>query len=144
MPLCFGYHPYLRLPGVPRAEWVLETPTMRHLLVDDWGLPTGCARGVDRLGGAAGATPQYDDGFDQVPDGAVFAISGGGRRVEVTFVKGYPAAQLFAPGKRRRRRHRADDRADRRAAPGHYRFAAAGKPETAAFSIRVDVSADRR
>ena len=45
----------------------------------------------------------YDDGFDEVPDGSVFAIAGGDRRVEVTFEKGYPAAQLFAPPQRRRR-----------------------------------------
>jgi galactose mutarotase-like enzyme len=27
----------------------------------------------------------------------VFALSGGGRRIEVTYEQGYPAAQLFAP-----------------------------------------------
>ena len=41
VPLCFGYHPYLTIPGVPRAEWVLTTPAMRHLPVDERGLPTG-------------------------------------------------------------------------------------------------------
>ena len=39
----------------------------------------------------------FDDGYDQVPDGAVFAVSGGGRRIEVGFGAGYPAAQIFAP-----------------------------------------------
>ncbi len=29
--------------------------------------------------------------------GAVFAVSGGGRRLEVHFEHGYPAAQIFAP-----------------------------------------------
>ena len=26
VPVAFGWHPYLRLPGVPRAEWVVELP----------------------------------------------------------------------------------------------------------------------
>ena len=24
VPLCFGFHPYLKIPGVPRAEWTLR------------------------------------------------------------------------------------------------------------------------
>src|SRR5262249_16990172 len=41
VPLCFGFHPYLQLPDVPRAQWTIETPPMRHLIVDSRGLPTG-------------------------------------------------------------------------------------------------------
>ena len=136
VPLCFGYHPYLTVPGVPRAEWLLQTPTMRHLPVDNWGIPTG-AHGewigsTEPLGASV-----YDDGFDQVPAGARFAISGGDRRVELTFVKGYSAAQLFAPS--------SDDivAIEPMAAPtdslrrGNYRFAVAGRPETAVFSVEV-------
>jgi hypothetical protein len=37
VPLCFGYHPYLRIPDVPREEWQLTTPNMRHLPVDNTG-----------------------------------------------------------------------------------------------------------
>jgi aldose 1-epimerase len=136
VPLCFGYHPYLRLPGAPRADWLLETPTMRHLPVDNWGLPTGSH---EEWAGSAEPlkSTEYDDGFDQVPDGSVFAISGGERRVEVTFIKGYPAAQLFAPSN--------DDivAIEPMAAPtdslrrGSYRYAVAGKPEKCRFSIKV-------
>jgi aldose 1-epimerase len=136
VPLCFGYHPYFQLPGVAREEWVLETPTMRHLPVDDRGIPTGAH--AEWVGSAEPLNSTvYDDGFDQVPDGSVFAISGGGRRIEMTFVNGYPAAQLFAPP--------TDDLVaiEPMAAPtnslrsGNYRFAVAGKPESARFSIRV-------
>lgn len=136
VPLCFGYHPYLRIPGVPRSDWLLEAPALRHLPVDNWGIPTGDTEewtGSDeRLG-----TTVYDDGYDQVPDGAVFAVSGGGRRIEMTFVTGYPAAQLFAPG--------SDDliAIEPMAAPtdalrrGGYRYAVEGEPATAQFSIAV-------
>jgi hypothetical protein len=79
----------------------------------------------------------YDDGFDRVPDGSVFAISGGDRRVEVTFIAGYHATQLFAPPN--------DDviAIEPMAAStdslrrGDYRFAVAGRPDEARFSIRV-------
>jgi galactose mutarotase-like enzyme len=39
----------------------------------------------------------FDDGYDEVAEGVVFAVSGGGRRIEVHFEQGYPAAQVFAP-----------------------------------------------
>lgn len=39
VPLCFGFHPYLQLPGVPRGDWLVETPALRHLNLDDRGCP---------------------------------------------------------------------------------------------------------
>ena len=136
VPLCFGYHPYFQIPDVPRKEWKLTTPNMRHLPVDDKGLPTGEREAWNATAEPLGSV-EYDDGFDEVPAGSVFALSGGDHRIEVHFEKGYPAAQLFAPG--------SDDviGIEPMAAPtdalrrGGYRFAAAGTPETARFSIRV-------
>ena len=26
VPIAFGYHPYLRVPGAPRAEWEVDMP----------------------------------------------------------------------------------------------------------------------
>jgi galactose mutarotase-like enzyme len=43
VPLCFGFHPYLTIPDVPRSQWRLEMPPLRHLPVDNWGIPTGAA-----------------------------------------------------------------------------------------------------
>ncbi|BBX90213.1 aldose 1-epimerase [Mycolicibacterium boenickei] len=136
VPLCYGYHPYVTIPGVPREDWQLQTPVMRHLLVDDRGLPTG--ESLEWPGGARrlGAT-ELDDGFDGVAPGAVFTLSGGGHRVDVSFDEGYTAAQLFAPG------NDAVVGIEPMAAPtdalrrGDYRMAAPGSPETATFSIRV-------
>jgi galactose mutarotase-like enzyme len=96
VPVAFGFHPYLRLPGADRAAWELELPARRRLFADPRGIPTG--RHEDepatrlRLGGLG-----FDDGFDRIADGATFAVAGGGRRVAVTFVAGYPAAQVFSP-----------------------------------------------
>ncbi|EUA22960.1 hypothetical protein I552_7451 [Mycobacterium xenopi 3993] len=79
----------------------------------------------------------FDDGYDEVPEGAVFAVSGGGRRIEVHFEQGYPAAQIFAPA--------GEDVVcfEPMAAPtdalrrGGYRCAQPGQPAVAVFSIRV-------
>ncbi|ORW91176.1 aldose epimerase [Mycobacterium sp. IEC1808] len=96
VPLCFGFHPYLRLPDVARGEWIIETPPLRHLGLDEQGLPTGESEPEpareEPLGDKA-----FDDAYDQVGEGALFAVSGGGRRLEVHFERGYPAAQIFAP-----------------------------------------------
>ena len=136
VPLCFGYHPYFKIPGVPRGEWQLTTPDMRHLPVDERGIPTGAD---ERWRGRTEQleTTQYDDGFDGVADGSVFSVVGGDHRIDITFESGYPAAQLFAPG--------TDDviaiepmaaRTDALRS-GSYRCAAAGTPETFRFSIKV-------
>jgi aldose 1-epimerase len=136
VPLCFGFHPYLRLPDVARADLIIETPPLRHLLLDDRGLPTGetMEQPAERqpLGDKA-----FDDGYDQLADGAVFAVSGGGRRIEVHFDRGYPAAQIFAPA--------GEDVVcfEPMTAPtdalrrGGYRVARPGDPAIAVFSIRV-------
>lgn len=136
VPLCFGYHPYLTIPGVPRHEWLLTTPAMRHLPVDDKGIPTGTHARWE-ASSAPLASTRYDDGFDEVPGGAKFTLAGGHRRIDVMFEKGYPAAQLFAPEN--------DDVVgiEPMAAPtdalrrGTYRYAAPGTPATAQFSIKV-------
>ena len=136
VPLCYGFHPYLQLPGVPRGEWIIETPPLRHLALDEQGLPTG-----ETSEQAAIREPLrdkgFDNGYDQVAEGSVFAVSGGQRRIEVHFERGYPAAQIFAPP--------AEDILcfEPMAAPtdalrrGGYRSAQPGEPAVAVFSIRV-------
>ncbi|HEU4362479.1 MAG TPA: aldose 1-epimerase [Mycobacterium sp.] len=136
VPLCFGFHPYLQLPDVPRAQWQVETPAMRFRPVNAWGIPTG-AMAARPAGTEVLAETFLDDGYDEVPPGAVFAVSGGDRRIEVHFDEGYPAAQVFAPG---------DDDVicfEPMAAPtdalrrGGYRLARPGEPGVAQFTIRV-------
>ena len=136
VPLCFGYHPYFAIPDVPREEWTLSTPALRRLLVDDRGIPTGESQSWNGASGPLGGTT-YDDGFDEVTEGAVVTLAGGGRRIDVTFEKGYPAMQLFAPPSEEL------IAVEPMAAPtdalvrGNYRSATEDKPETTRFSIRV-------
>lgn len=136
VPLCFGFHPYLQLPDTPRDHWLVETPAMRHLGVDDRGIPTGAGTAQDARQEVLGDNT-FDDGYDQVADGSVFAVSGGGRRVEVRFIEGYPAAQIFAPP------GESVICFEPMAAPtdaltrGEYRTAQPGQPAVAQFSIAV-------
>lgn len=140
VPLCFGFHPYLRLPEVARSEWIVETPPLRHLVLDGHGLPTGESESQAAMSDALG-DKAFDDAYDQVADGAVFAVSGGGRRVEVHFEHGYPASQIFAPAGGGPENQivcfepmTAPTDALRR---GGYRCARPGEPAVTQFSLRV-------
>src|SRR5262249_60388714 len=41
VPVSFGFHPYLGLPGLPRSRWRLQLPAMRPPVLDERGIPTG-------------------------------------------------------------------------------------------------------
>lgn len=96
VPVAFGWHPYLQLPGVDRRDVVVRAAPMTHLLLDGLGLPTGAAvplpAGDIPLGDTA-----LDDLFGDLPEPAVITLAGGGREVAVRFVEGYTHLQLFAP-----------------------------------------------
>jgi aldose 1-epimerase len=96
VPLAFGWHPYLRLPGVPRAEWWVELPVRTRAVLDELGLPTGRKEPAAIEPGPLGERT-YDDLFTALADPALFALEGGGRRIEMEFGEGYPVAQVFAP-----------------------------------------------
>jgi galactose mutarotase-like enzyme len=96
VPLSFGYHPYLVLPGVARADWHVEIPLTQRLVLDDRMIPTGATETVEPFSGPLGQRT-FDDGFAGAEDGTTFALSGGGRRIELELVSGYPFAQVYAP-----------------------------------------------
>jgi len=96
VPLAFGFHPYLALPGVSRAEWELELPVTEQLELDERGLPTG-ERGPAAAGDGPLGERTFDDLFVAPADGRPFALSGGGRRIELAMDAGYPYAQVYAP-----------------------------------------------
>ena len=62
VPVSFGWHPYLRLPGVPRSEWRVELPVRTRALLDERGLPTGETEPVEIEPGPLGERT-YDDLF---------------------------------------------------------------------------------
>ena len=96
VPVSFGFHPYLRLPGLPRAEWQIHLPSMRRLLLDTRQLPTGEETPFAGLDTSLGER-NFDDGFIVLEERPSFSIIGGGRRITIEFLEGYRYAQVYAP-----------------------------------------------
>jgi galactose mutarotase-like enzyme len=96
VPISFGFHPYLRLPDLPRAEWVMEAPVRERLLLDGRQLPSGEREAV-AIATAPLGDRHYDDAFTAPPGGAPFALAGGGRRLELRLGEGYRFSQIYAP-----------------------------------------------
>jgi aldose 1-epimerase len=93
-PVSFGWHPFLRLPGVPRERWQVTLGSRRRVLLDDRLLPTGESEPWEPRPFELGNS-HFDESLTEI-DG-VFALEGGGRRLEVAFLEGAPYAQFFAP-----------------------------------------------
>ncbi len=95
VPLAFGWHPWLALPGIPRADWELDLPERTMVALDDRKLPTG-----ERAAATAERAPLGDRVLDvhcAVAEDARFALAGGGREIAVEWAGGYRYAQVFAP-----------------------------------------------
>lgn len=99
VPVAFGFHPYLALPGGSREDWELDLPVARRVVLDQQGIPTGGHEDVapGELSGRLGART-FDDSFDVLTgQPPVFAVADSRRRVEVRYDEGYPIAQVYAP-----------------------------------------------
>lgn len=95
VPLAWGWHPWVSLPGVPRAEWELSQPARTAIALDERHLPTG-----ERTAASPERAPLGDrvlDDHSAVAEDVRFAIAGGGREIAVEWVGGYRYAQVFAP-----------------------------------------------
>ena len=98
VPVAFGWHPYLRLPGAPRAAWRLLLPFRTHLELDDRGLPTGKAADEPAEAAPVGERT-FDDLYvlDADPAERRLGLEAAGRRLVVGYGDGYDHAQVFAP-----------------------------------------------
>jgi len=97
VPVAFGYHPYLRVPGVRREDIRLGLPRRRHVELDDRGLPTGTSRLVEGEDAPLG-TRSFDDLYELGDgDDRALTLSGDGRRVTLEVCDGYRYAQVYAP-----------------------------------------------
>jgi galactose mutarotase-like enzyme len=96
VPVSFGYHPFLRIPGTSRSTWNLKLGAFRRLVLDERMIPTGERQAVDQRSQTLGDT-SWDDAFDGLPVPAEFEVAAGETTVGVEFVHGYAFAQVFAP-----------------------------------------------
>ena len=96
VPVAFGWHPYFTLPGVLREEWQVSLPFTSHVQLDAQNLPTGAIAQVPAYAGPLGDT-DLDDLYTDVASDTRAWLSGGGRRITVTYASGYDYAVLYAP-----------------------------------------------
>jgi galactose mutarotase-like enzyme len=96
VPVAFGFHPYLRIPGLERERWWVELPVTSRMVLDERMLPTGRSESVSIPPGPLGDRT-YDDAFDGLADPAEFVLAGAGRRLALRFLEGYRFAQVYAP-----------------------------------------------
>jgi aldose 1-epimerase len=94
VPVSFGWHPYLRVPG-RRPGWRLRLPAAEHVALSRRQIPTGrSTRRPEEDEPIGGRT--FDDGYALGADRR-FALTGTTVRLDVTFDGGYPFAQVWVP-----------------------------------------------
>ncbi|GAB6196102.1 aldose epimerase family protein [Lysobacter xanthus] len=96
VPVSFGFHPYIGVPGLRRDQWRLSLPAMQGIVLDARLLPVGERTDLpaydDRL-----ADLDFDHGFAFVSGAPSMSIEGNGRRVTVDFLENFRYAQIYAP-----------------------------------------------
>jgi galactose mutarotase-like enzyme len=98
VPVSFGYHPYLTIPGTERADWEVRLPAATHLRLDDRMIPTGDGEAMTARRLALGNSA-WDDAYGALAPQPRFSASAQGRTVSLAFLRGYDFAQVFAqPG----------------------------------------------
>jgi aldose 1-epimerase len=96
VPLAFGFHPYLTIPGSDRRAWEVELPVHERLLLDEQMIPTGASEPFERRSFVLG-DGGWDDAFAGLIEPAIFSVTGAGRRIELQFLHGYSHAQVYSP-----------------------------------------------
>jgi aldose 1-epimerase len=96
VPVSFGYHPYLRVPGAPRSTWDVELGASRRLVLDERSIPTGEREPVHERRVKLGQS-SWDDAFADLATPPRFTVLAGEGQLSVAFDAGYDFAQVFAP-----------------------------------------------
>jgi aldose 1-epimerase len=138
VPIAFGYHPYLVVPGAPRAEWEVELPVDQRLVLDENLIPTGETEPPGFRRGAL-EDRSLDDGYVMPERPGRFTVSAAGRTLGVEFLEGYTHAQVFAPaGKDLICFEPMTAPANALRSHDDLRLAPPGEPFSAAYRITVD------
>lgn len=96
VPIAFGWHPYLSIPGLDRKDWEVYLPFTSRCPLDETLLPTGTREKVAPIVGKLGER-HLDDLFADVENGTTAFIRGNGRRMSIRFDHGYDWAILYGP-----------------------------------------------
>jgi aldose 1-epimerase len=111
---------------------------MQRLVLDEKMIPNGEREPFEGYAGELGDR-LFDDGFTELPEQPEFMLAGGGRRITVTLLEGYPYAQVYAPADREVVCFEPMTAPTNALASGAgLRLVQPGKSLTAAFSIGVE------
>lgn len=101
MPVVLGFHPYFRIPDVPRDEWKGRVPARQHVVADQRLIPTGEMQPTNLADPFDLKGLTLDDGYtDLIRDAqglAHFSIEARGKKVEVLFGKEYKVGLVWEP-----------------------------------------------
>jgi aldose 1-epimerase len=101
MPLAIGFHPYFRIPDIPRDQWILRLPARKAVVADHRRMPTGDLKAVDLPNPLPLKDRTLDDGFTDLERDdagrALFMIESGGKQIEILFGQRYPVAIIWEP-----------------------------------------------
>ncbi len=96
VPLAYGFHPYLTLPGSDRDSWEVSLPAMTSLETDSRQIPTGNSSPVEANRFSL-ADRDLDDAFTGVAEAAEFWVADESTRLTVELKQGFNAAQVYSP-----------------------------------------------
>lgn len=96
VPVSFGFHPYLRLPGGPREEVLVELPACERLRTDELSIPTGAREPLGPVTFNL-ADSSWDDGLALGAGPARFTATGSRGSITVEMLEGFAYAQIYAP-----------------------------------------------
>jgi len=101
MPISLGFHPYFRIPDVPRDEWTAHLPARKIVVADDRLVATGGFKPNELPEPLPLKTYHLDTGFtdlDRNADGrAHFWIESGGKKVEAMLGPKFAVALIYDP-----------------------------------------------
>jgi len=101
MPVALGFHPYYRIPHIPRDQWLAKIPARKIAITDSRLVATGEFTPYDLPNPLPLQGHPLDTGFTDLErdaDGrAHFSIESGGKKVETLFGPKYPVAVIYAP-----------------------------------------------
>jgi aldose 1-epimerase len=101
MPLAVGFHPYYKIPDIPRDEWVAHIPARQRVVADARLIPTGEYKPMDLPSPLPLKDRSLDDGFTDLERDSAgrahFSIEAAGRTVEAMFGPKYPVAVVWEP-----------------------------------------------
>ena len=101
MPLAIGFHPYFRIPGISRDQWIMQMPARKAVIADDRRIPTGEFKTIDLPNPLSLKGIALDDGFTDLVRNAegraLFSIEADDKTIELLFGPGYPVAVIWRP-----------------------------------------------